>query len=91
MEASASEPECSGDEQSRPIYGQQDPMVPVLGVVGGTPGWAVREIISISLRVCCDLFGMMFHHFQKYSRYKIIGEKSGLKLNLKIHSYSPQN
>ena len=52
MEASASEPECSGDELSRPISGQPDPMAPALGVVGGTPGWAVREIISIYFRAC---------------------------------------
>jgi hypothetical protein len=49
MEASASEPECSGDELSRPIYGQPDPMIPALGVVGGTLGWMVRGITSISL------------------------------------------
>ena len=56
MEASASEPECSGDEKSRPIYGQPDPMVPAIGVVGGTPGWAVRGIISIYFRahVACE-------------------------------------
>ena len=49
MEASASEPECSGDEQSRPISGQPNAMVPALGVVGGTSGWMVRGITSISL------------------------------------------
>ena len=56
MEESASEPECSGDELSRPIYGQPDPMVPAIGVVGGTPGWAVRGIISIYFRahVACE-------------------------------------
>jgi len=50
METSASEPECSGDEKSRPIYSQPDPMVPALGVVGGIPGWSVRGIISIKFR-----------------------------------------
>ena len=56
MEASASEPECSGDEQSRLIYGQPDPMVPALGVVGGTSGWMVRGIISIyfHVHVACE-------------------------------------
>jgi hypothetical protein len=47
MKVSASEPECSGDEQSRLISGQQDAMVPALSMVGRTPGWAVREIICI--------------------------------------------
>jgi len=46
MEASASEPECRGDEQSRPISGQQDPMVPALGVLGG-PG----DYLPLSLRM----------------------------------------
>ena len=33
-------------EHDRPISYQPDTMVPALGVVGGTPGWAVRRIIS---------------------------------------------
>src|SRR5208337_986236 len=35
-----------GDEHDRPISYQPDTMVPALGVVGGTPGWAVRRIIT---------------------------------------------
>jgi hypothetical protein len=49
MEASASEPECRGDEQSRPISGQQDPMVPAVGVLGG-PG-IISLSLSLSLRM----------------------------------------
>ena len=37
-------------EHDRPIFGLPDRMAPALGVVGGTPGWAVREIISIYFR-----------------------------------------
>jgi len=47
--------EASGTQMSehdRPISGQPDLLAPALGVVGGTPGWAVREIISIYFRAC---------------------------------------
>ena len=34
-------------EHDRPISYQPDTMVPALGVVGGTPRWAVRWIIAL--------------------------------------------
>ncbi|MCK9593762.1 MAG: hypothetical protein M0Q91_17315 [Methanoregula sp.] len=35
-------------ERDRAFAYQPGPMVPALGLVGGTPGWAVREIVSRS-------------------------------------------
>ena len=44
--------EARTSEHDRPISGLPDPMAPALGGVGGTPGWAVREIIPVVPLMC---------------------------------------
>jgi len=94
MEESACEPKCSGDEQSRPISGQPDLMAPAFGVVGGTPGWAVREIISISIcaHVACENrlnWDVRIHFFSGYGLTIIFCETSKCIENIWIltHNY----